>query len=94
MLQHIHVIACIENLIIITYTFTINEVGVLMRITVDKALKKCNRSRYWLSKEINCNYQSLVKLCNNESSAISFDLLERICTALNCTPNDLFDLSN
>jgi putative transcriptional regulator len=63
-----------------------------MRITIDKVLEKQGKSRYWLAKETNSNYQSLCKLCNNESSSITFDLLERICLALNCSPSDVLDI--
>lgn len=62
-----------------------------MKITIDQTLQSRDRSRYWLSQTINCNYQSLTKLCNSETTSISFDLLERICLALNCTPNDILD---
>lgn len=65
-----------------------------MRITIDKVLNTHQRTRYWLSQTIDCNYQSLVKLCNNETSSISFDTISKICNALNCTPNDIFDLED
>lgn len=60
-----------------------------MHINIDKILQERNLTRYWLAKEIDCNYQSLTHLCNNTSKLISFDLLERICNVLNVTPTDI-----
>lgn len=60
-----------------------------MRIVIDEILEKQNKSRYWLSKEIGYTYPSLMKLCNNETDSIKFDVLEKICIALGCTPNDI-----
>lgn len=64
-----------------------------MNINIDKILKKQGKTRYWLSKEINYSYPNLVKLANNKTSSINFLILENICIALNCTPNDLFLMS-
>jgi putative transcriptional regulator len=64
-----------------------------MRITIDEVLQKHNKTRYWLSREIGCKYQNLVKLCNGETKSITFDLIERITKALDCTPNDIFDVN-
>lgn len=63
--------------------------GVYMYIAIDKMLKKRGVSRYRLSKEINYSYQRLMKLANNETKSISFDILEAICIYLDCTPSDI-----
>lgn len=63
-----------------------------MRITIDEELFKHGKTRYWLSQTIDCNYQSLAKLCNGETSSINFDTITKICYALNCFPNDIFDI--
>lgn len=60
-----------------------------MQITIDDVLKKRGRSRYWLAAEADIKYDNLVKLCNGQTYSISFDVLERICRALQCTPNDI-----
>ncbi|WP_417281374.1 helix-turn-helix domain-containing protein [Clostridioides difficile] len=33
--------------------------------------------------------QSLNKIASNETVSIRFDILEKICTTLECTPNDV-----
>jgi putative transcriptional regulator len=60
-----------------------------MKITIDDVLEKRGRSRYWLAGEIDMRYHNLVKICNGKTHSISFDVLERICRALHCTPNDI-----
>ncbi|MBY2501362.1 helix-turn-helix transcriptional regulator, partial [Clostridioides difficile] len=47
------------------------------------------KTRYWLAKEIGIKQQSLNKIASNETVSIRFDILEKICTTLECTPNDV-----
>ena len=63
-----------------------------MKNNIDELLKKNNKTRYWLAKEVNITYPNLKKLADNETNSIKFDLLEKLCNALNCTPNDLFTI--
>jgi DNA-binding Xre family transcriptional regulator len=65
-----------------------------MLVTVNKMLEKHNKTIYGLSKEINCDYQSLKRLCNNESTKISLYMIEDICKALHCSPNQIFQLED
>lgn len=64
-----------------------------MYIKIDDILAKQNKTRYWLSKNSGMAYQNIMKLCNNETVSIKFEFIENICKALNCTPNDIFDIS-
>jgi putative transcriptional regulator len=66
--------------------------GIEMHIAIDSILKEQNKTRFWLSKEVDCNYQSLCNLCNNNSTSITFSLLIRLCKALNCSPNDIIKI--
>ena len=92
MLQHIYPLTCIVNYV--NFYYNSQEERVYMRVKIDNVLQDRNKSRYWLSQQLGCNYQSLVKLCSGETSSISFDLMTRICEALNCEPNDIFDIKN
>lgn len=60
-----------------------------MIILIDDILEQQNKTRYWLSKAIGYSYPSLMKLCNNETDSIRFDILEKLCDTLGCTPNDI-----
>ena len=61
-----------------------------MYINIDNLLKEKGKTRYWLSKKINLSYPNLKKLADNETSSIKFEIIENICIALNCSPNDIF----
>lgn len=61
----------------------------MITIDIDNILKQQNRIRYWLAKETNITYRNIVRLANNETDAIKFYNLEKICLVVNCTPNDI-----
>lgn len=60
-----------------------------MKINIDKILEKKGKTRYWLAKEIGVAYPTLMYLANNQTEGTKFDTIEKICIALNCTPNDI-----
>lgn len=60
-----------------------------MKINIDEILKKENKSRYWLAKEINVSYPTIKSICDNKTESIKFEIIQNICIALNCTPNDI-----
>ena len=62
-----------------------------MKINIDEKLNELGKTRYWLSKEVGITYQNIMRLCNGQTNSIKFDLIEKICKALNCTPNDIFE---
>lgn len=63
-----------------------------MKIHIDDILNNKNKTRYWLAKKTDLNYASLVKLCENITTSIRFDTLEKICNILNCTPDEFFGI--
>ena len=42
-----------------------------------------------LSKEAKVSTSTLSRMANNEQGGIALDTLQKICTVLRCTPNDL-----
>ena len=64
-----------------------------MKITIDDVLKRENKSRYWLAKEIGVTYQTLFNICNNQTTSMKFEIIEKICNALSCEPNDIFNIN-
>lgn len=65
-----------------------------MNILIDSILKEKNKTRYWLSSETGITYANISNLCNNKTSSIKFEMIEKICASLECTPNDIFDFSS
>ncbi len=64
----------------------------MIRITLDEILAIKGKTKYWLAKETDINYQTLLLLQQNKTISIRFETLEKICIALNCTPNDIIKI--
>lgn len=64
----------------------------MIRITLDEILAIKGKTKYWLAKETDINYQTLLLLQQNKTISIRFETLEKICIALDCTPNDIIKI--
>lgn len=62
-----------------------------MKIKIKQLLNNQGKSVYWLSKKTNISQNSLGKIVKGETDSIRFDNLQKICQALNCTPNDIIE---
>jgi putative transcriptional regulator len=62
-----------------------------VNIVLDKYLKKNNISRNKVARDAELQYSQLLTYCNNEVQSISFDVIARICTALNCDLSDIME---
>lgn len=60
-----------------------------MKINIDALLEQRGKTRYWLAKEIGIAYPTMMKLANNQTDGTKFDTIEKMCIALDCTPNDI-----
>ncbi len=56
---------------------------------INDVLATNGKTLYWLAKETGISYNTLHRLQSKTSQGITFDVLDRICTALTCTPGDL-----
>lgn len=63
-----------------------------MRIKLDEILEKKNITKYRLSKITNISPNNLSNIEHNKISRISIEYIAKICVALDCTPNDLFEI--
>lgn len=66
----------------------------MLSLKIDQLLKQKNHSAYWLSKQTGIATNNIGKICNGETSTIRFDTIEKICLALDCSINDLFESNN
>lgn len=64
----------------------------MIKLDVENLLKKNNKSKYWLCKEMNITFSNLNKIIKGETSSISFRYIEEFCKIFNCTPNDLIKI--
>lgn len=63
----------------------------MLSLKINKILEQQGKTMYWLSKQTGISPNNMNKICNGETSIIRFDTLEKICKALDCSINDLFE---
>ena len=66
----------------------------MVRLRVLDILKEQNHSKYWLYKQMELSYQNYNRMVQNETSSIKFENLEKLCSILNCSIGDLFEITN
>ncbi len=66
----------------------------MINMNVQKLLDEKNKSRYWLVKQMQTTYKTVNKICDNTLTGLQLETIEKLCQILNCTPNDLFEISN
>ena len=66
----------------------------MLQLNVLNLLTKQGKSKYWLFNEMNkfepISYTNFNAIVTNKTKSIKYDNIEKLCTILNCTPNDLF----
>lgn len=66
----------------------------MVRLRVLDILKEQNHSKYWLYKQMELSYQNFNRMVQNETSSIKFENLEKLCSIINCSIGDLFEITN
>lgn len=61
----------------------------VIKIKLKELLTEKNKTLYRLQKETDITYPTLLKLNKGEGQGITFEVLEKLCLNLECTPNDL-----
>lgn len=61
-----------------------------MKIILNEYLQSVGKTQYWLAKETGIAASTLSRLCSNQTSSIEFETIDKICSALNCQSNDIF----
>lgn len=64
-----------------------------MNLILKKYLEKNSISVYWLEKETKISHKAIYDMVNGKTKSISFVNLGKVCTALKCTPNDIFEFT-
>ena len=65
----------------------------MIKLRVQELLEENGKTKYWLYKQLGMSYQNFNKMINNETKSIRYENIETICLLLNCTPNDLFEIT-
>lgn len=61
----------------------------MITLNIDNLLHIKGKSRYWLAKQCDMSQDNMKKICEGKTNSIQFEKLEKICHALECTPNDI-----
>lgn len=69
----------------LSYKLTVSHSSI--RVSVTPLL--AGRSLYWLAKTAGLPYWTVHKIANNKTNGISFNVLEKLCNALECEPCEL-----
>ncbi len=65
----------------------------MIKLKVLDLLKQKGHTKYWLYKQLGMSYQNFSKMVNNETRSIRYENIETICLLLECTPNELFEIT-
>lgn len=69
------------------------EKYLMIRLNVLELLEKNGKTKYWLYKQLGMSYQNFNKMVNNQTKSIQYENIETLCLLLNCTPNELFKIT-
>jgi len=62
----------------------------MIKLDVLRLLEDQGKTNYWLYKQLGMSYQNFSEMVNNQTKSIRYENIETMCLLLNCTPNDLF----
>ena len=65
----------------------------MVKLKVLELLQKQGKTKYWLYKQLGMSYQNFSKMVNNETKSIRYENIEALCFLLDCTPNDLLEVT-
>ena len=65
----------------------------MIRLRVLELLEQQGKTKYWLYKQLGMSYQNFCRMVNNETKSIRYENIETMCLLLNCTPNELFEIT-
>lgn len=66
----------------------------MIKLNILELLDKMGKTKYWLNKQLGTGYSNFIKLINNETKMIKLENIEVLCQILECTPNDLFTITD
>ena len=65
----------------------------MIKLKVLDLLEQKEHTKYWLYKQLGMSYQNFNKMINNQTKSIRYENIETICLLLECTPNDIFEIT-
>ena len=69
------------------------EKYLMIRLRAQELLEKKGKTKYWLYKQLGMSYQNFSRMINNQTKSIRYENIETLCLLLECTPNELFEIT-
>lgn len=66
----------------------------MIKLDVLNLLEKNGKTKYWLYKQLGMSYQNFNRMINNETKSIQYENIDALCQIFNCTPNELFKMTD
>lgn len=66
----------------------------MVKLDVLNLLEKNGKTKYWLYKQLGMSYQNFSRMINNETKSIQYENIDALCQIFNCTPNELFKMTD
>lgn len=70
----------------------------MVKLNVKELLKEKKKTKYWLFNMLNnvgnISYTNFNNLVENKTGSIKYSNIDKLCKILDCTPNDLFEITN
>lgn len=70
----------------------------MVKLNVKELLKEKKKTKYWLFNMLNnvgnISYTNFNNLVENKTGSIKYSNIEKLCNILDCTPNDLFKITD
>lgn len=64
----------------------------MIKVNIAEILEDQEKTMYWLAEYTEISYPAIHRLTANKTKSISFDLLERICLALDVGIEDILEI--
>lgn len=61
----------------------------MIKVDIQSILDEKGITRYELAKRVGITYPTIDSIYKGKSTSIKFEILEKICLELECTPNDI-----
>ena len=66
----------------------------MIQLRVLELLEENRKTKYWLYMQLGMSYQNFNKMVNNQTRSIRYENIETLCRLFQCSPNDLFRISD
>lgn len=64
----------------------------VVNVKLKELLESRQMTIYKLAQQTGVSYNNLHRIATKKAKVMSFDVLEKLCLALDCKPNDLFEI--